>query len=85
MSLEALLAFFTSSLSGLPWEVLKSVEPFDMDLLQSELVGSVLVMYFFSLLENAVPLACQEKCISFDIDVSGSWVRGNRQLLVGRQ
>lgn len=58
MSLEALLAFFTSSLSGLPWEVLKSVEPFDMDLLQSELVGSVLVTYFF------FPLG---KCSSFSL------------------
>lgn len=47
MSLGALLAFFISSLSGLPWEVLKSVEPFNMGLLQAELAGSVLKYTFF--------------------------------------
>jgi len=56
MSLEALLSFFTSSLSGLPWEVLKSVEPVDVGLLQPELAGSVLAVYIYVLFFFFSPL-----------------------------
>lgn len=64
ISVEALLAFLTSSLSGLLWEVLNSLEPFDMGLLQPELVCNVLV-FVFPLLENRSSFSLSRKVCCF--------------------
>ena len=70
MSWEDLLAFFTSSLSGLPWQVLKSVEPVDIRLLQPELVGSVLVIYFLSLGKWQFLYLVKKSALTLMVDVS---------------